>query len=172
MDFSSSILANIVSDLVAGTLLAVGAYFLITYRLEVVRPLREIQMERKIICGLVASEIKGFLAAFERMKDERFDARVDADTWEAIKGSQAVRSLPLKCLELVLRAYSGIYAVRHQLERIQMAELMSWSADSPQGQTGSSIYVNNLKVKLRWQAEAVGIDCAKALEALQEDSAG
>src|ERR1039458_137218 len=108
-EFASSLLANFLGSLFAGVLLALAIYYFVTRRLEIIRPRQERIKEQIQVCSLLIRELQ---ACKEFVDDQltvkRGQERLQMDTWDALKGSQAVRFLPLECLEPMLKVYADL----------------------------------------------------------------
>ena len=164
--FWTSALANFVGSLVANSLVAAVVYYLVTYKLEIVRPLRERQLEQKTVCDLLARELDQFSFSVQDFSSGRFETRIQAHAWEALKGSQAMRFLPVRCLEPVLNAYSGIYTAHQWLERADLADALSWAIPG----SAATALANKLRQDALKLAVVTDKDCKKAVEELRSEA--
>ena len=165
MDIWESALPSFLGSLVAGVLITAGVYYLVTRKLEIIRPLRERRLEQAVVCRLLSRELDQFRYSVGLFRDGLFETRIQTHAWEALKASQAVRFLPIHCLEPMLNAYSGIYTVNQWLERADMAEALSWTVSG----SGAGALMKKLRENALKLAQETDKDCKKAVEALQSE---
>jgi hypothetical protein len=122
--FTSSLLANFFGSLLAGTVLATAAYFLITRRYEVIQPRQERIREEILVCSLLIDELQAgkafadsYLGSGPRTKN-----RLQMHAWDALKGSRAVRFLPIACLGPMLKAYADLYMLEYMFLKVEDAQ--------------------------------------------------
>jgi hypothetical protein len=133
--FLSSLLANFFGSLLAGMVLALAGYFLITRKYQIVQPRQERIKEAILVCSLLIDELqdgKEFAESYLAGKPK--EERLQMHAWDALKGSQAVRFLPIVCLEPILKAYSDLHVLEFLFRREEDAQLRDWET----GNTGVS----------------------------------
>jgi hypothetical protein len=128
-------LANFFGSLLAGTCIALTGFVLITWRYQIFQPRQERIREQMLVCSLLIDELEdGKKFADDQLTKKTRGERLGMHAWDALKGSQAVRFLPLGCLEPMLKAYSDLRVIEYMYLREEDAHL----TDIETGNSGPS----------------------------------
>ncbi len=165
-EFWEAVISSFLGGVLAGVAIAFGVYRFVTRRFEILKPLAEKRAEQRVVCSIISRELDQFRYSADTLfPNGRFsEGRIEPHAWEALKGSQALHSLPVKLLEPILNAYSGIYFVNRLLDRMELAEMIDWS--SPSG-SGAAQYVKNKKDEVLRVAPEAEKDCKKTVDGLE-----
>ncbi len=166
-DFWEAVASSFLGGVLAGVFIAFGVYLFVTRRFAILKPLAEKRAEQRVVCSIISRELDQFRYSADTLfpKGRFFEGRIEPHAWEALKGSQALHSLPVNLLEPILNAYSGIYAVNRLIDRMEYAEMLDWGSASS---GGAALYVKNKKKEIPKLAEETEKDCHKAVEALED----
>ncbi len=169
-EFVSSALANFLGSLFAGALLAWVGFLLITRKYQITQPRREKIKEEILVCSLLIDELQegkefvdSYLSGGPRSKE-----RLQMHAWDALKGSQAVRFLPIDCLEPMLKAYGDLYALEYLFLKLEDAQLRDWETGNSGVASGAARLSKMINPGVNTRLSRSQKNCAEAVNALTE----
>jgi hypothetical protein len=168
--FWLSVLANFLGSLVAGAVLASIAYLLITRELEIIRPREERIAEQLMVCDLLIGELeKGQRFAQKYLIGGPHVERLEMHAWDALKGSQPLRFLPISCVRPVLKAYSDLYVLEHFFLSLEDAQMKEWTSGEATARSGAALLGKNISKGVALRLDRAQISCAEAATALRAE---
>ncbi len=169
--FWSSFLSNFLGSLGAGVLVALLAFLFITYRLDIQKPRKERIGEQHLVCDLLIAELRDFHRIVAAVQNQELPADrfppLQTGAWEALKGSQAMRFLPLECLAALLGVYSRIYNLQRWMLRAEDLRMTAWTSGGGSAQTGASILVKQLAAEVAKLLLSTDKQCVHVIELLE-----
>jgi len=166
--FISSSLANFLGSLLAGGLLAWIAYVFITRKYQIIQPRRERIKEEILVCSLLIDELvdgrefaDSYLGPGPRSKK-----RLQMHAWDALKGSQAVRFLPIGCLKPMLKAYGDLNVLEYMFLKVESAQLRDWETGNSGVASGAARLGKMISEEVKIRLARLRENCADAVSAL------
>jgi len=165
--FASSLLANFLGSLFAGGLLAWAAYRLITRKYQIIQPRQERIREEILVCSLLIDELReGKEFADGYLTGKRPEERSQMHAWDALKGSQTVRFLPIGCLEPMLKAYSDLHVLEYLFLKVEDAQMNDWAIGNSGETSGAARLGKMISKGVRNRLSRSKQNCADAIQAL------
>jgi hypothetical protein len=165
--FWSSALANFIGSLAAGVLLGVVAYFFVTRRLQIIQPRRERIGEQLMVCDLLIAELgKGLQFVKGYRRGAPIEERLEMHAWDALKGSQSLRFLPIDCVQPVLKAYAHLYVLEHFFLSVEKVEMKEWTSGDSRVKSGASRLGEKMAAPVAIRLARADEACTEAINAL------
>jgi hypothetical protein len=169
-EFVSSLLANFLGSLSAGIFLALAGYFLITRKYQIIQPLKERIREQILVCSLLIDELQdGEEFAESYLMGKHREERLRTHAWDALKGSQAVRFLPIGCLEPMLKAYFDLHALEYLFLKEEDAQMRDWEKGNTGVASGAARLGKMISKGVKTRLSRTQQSCADAVRALKEE---
>jgi hypothetical protein len=169
-EFLSSSLANFVGSLLAGTILAVAIYCFVTRRLEIIQPRQERIEEEIMVCNLLIGELeraREFAAGY--LRGPRPKERLHMHAWDALKGSRAMRLLPVRCLDSLLKAYGLLYELEYLFLKVEEAQMDAWAAGDESATSGLTLLGKKLSEGVRNRLALSQRNCEEAKRSMRAE---
>ncbi|HEY4739363.1 MAG TPA: hypothetical protein VIH76_02075 [Candidatus Acidoferrales bacterium] len=169
--FTSSVLANFLGSLLAGTALALTGYYLITRRYQIIQPRQDRIKEETLVCSLLMGELERAKEFVDRrLTGMQTLERLQMHAWDALKGSQAIRFLPIGCLEPVLRAYSDLYVLEYMFLKVEDAQMKDFETGNSGVMSGAARLGKMISDGVRNRLLQAQKNCADAIGALASEA--
>jgi hypothetical protein len=165
--FIYSLLANFFGSLLAGAVLAGIGYFFFTRRYQIIQPRQERVKEEILVCSLLVEELeRGKEFADRRLSGSQTFERLQMHAWDALKGSQAMRFLPIGCLEPMLKAYADLYVLEYMFLKVEDAQMRDFESGNSGVTSGAARLSKMISDGVRTRLLRAQQNCGEAISAL------